>query len=124
MKMTAELRHRVHAVLVHAHRSRRSAAEIRAAANSLGPDADPQHEVRLDRDTVVHVWVEQHPEVGWCHRVRMDRRKRGGSALPHLTHVLSLMGLRPLLYDTDAVWRGKDQSLHVMQPLLREPVHR
>jgi len=81
--------------------------------------------VRLDRDTHVHLWVVHHPEAGWCHRVRMEKpRTPEVSGLPRLTMVMSMLGLRPLHYDHDAVWRARDQSLHVMQPIVRPPLHR
>lgn len=126
MKLSAELRHRIHTVMVHAHRTRRPAESVReqGALGLLGPDVDPQHEVRFDRDTVVHLWVEHHAEAGWCHRLRMvGGRKNVGPGIPKLLEVVTALGLRPVLYETDAVWRARDQSIHVMQPLVRPAQH-
>lgn len=122
-RISAETRHRIHSVLVMAHQ-RRQEGKPDADSLVLDPQFDPAHEVTIDRDTRVHVWVVRHPEAGWCHRVRLERpRIQETSGLPRLANALMLLGLRPLVYDFDAVWRAKDQSLHVMQPIQRPRFH-
>jgi hypothetical protein len=121
-RITPQLRHRIHQLVVHAHQHRRTLAQQTSGTH---PESDDGHAVKMGAGMWVHYWVDEHVEAGWCHRLKLcTSRTERFSAMRRLLEVLHLFGLRPLHYDYDAVWRAeRDYSVHIMQPIYRELIH-